>query len=225
MKKNILSTLLYLVFLIVFNLIFYVVGGTEHPASVWISYAFIHIAYVLMAFTSLFVRKGSNAALFGMTLAGISGVYFIVELIMGVVFILVAPEEFKLTLIMQVVFAAIYAVILIVNIMANDATADSVERHELEVQYLKEAKAALKEIMGMVDDKSALKKVEKAYDTIQSSPAKSHRNVADLELQIINEIENLKMTAASGDAAATGTCADKICRLAGERNRQLKLNN
>jgi len=225
MKRNILSTILYLVFLIVFNLIFYVVGGTEHPASVWISYVFIHVAYVLLAFTSLFVRKGSNAAIFGMTLDSISGTYFIVELIIGVIFILVAPEDFKLALIMQVVFAAIYVVLLITNIMANDTTAESVERHELEVKYLKEAAALLKEIMGMVDDKAALKKVEKVYDVIQSSPAKSHRSVSELELQIINELENLKMTAADGDEKAVGTCADKIYRLAGERNRQLKLNN
>ena len=225
MKKNVLSTIVYLVFLIIFNLIFYMLGGTEHPASVWISYVFIHIAYLLLVCTTLFVRKGSNAALFGMTLNSISGVYFVVELIVGIIFIKVASESYKAPLIVQAVIASVYVVLLIANIQANDSTADSVERHELEVKYLKEAAMILKKIMGMVDDKTANKKVEKVYDLIQSSPAKSNRNVADLEFQIISEIEQLRMIASGGDAEAVGMCADKIYRLAGERNRQLKLGN
>ena len=44
-KKSILFILLDLVFLAVFNTVFFVVGGTNHPASVWVAYglSLIHI--------------------------------------------------------------------------------------------------------------------------------------------------------------------------------------
>ena len=46
MKKKIaLWIILDLIFLIVFNTVFFVAGGADHPASVWISYGFIHFAY------------------------------------------------------------------------------------------------------------------------------------------------------------------------------------
>ena len=41
-RKSVLWTLLDLVFLIAFNLIFFIVSGLTHTISVWISYTFIH---------------------------------------------------------------------------------------------------------------------------------------------------------------------------------------
>lgn len=225
MKKNVLSTIVYLLFLIVFNLIFYITGGTDHPASVWISYIFIHIAYLLMACTGLFVKKGREAAVFGMTLGTISSTYFVVEFIIGIVFIALAMETYKTALIVQVVIAAVYLFVFISNVMANDATAESVERQELEVGYLKEASATLKALMEQITDKAANKKIERVYDLVRSSPSRSNSQVAVLEAQIIGELGNLQGLAAKGDPEEIGICADKIYRLANERNRQLKLSN
>lgn len=54
--------------------------------------------------------------------------------------------------------------------IANEYTADNIERHELELQYVKNCSAQLKGIMNQVADKNIKKKVEKAYDTLHSSP-------------------------------------------------------
>ena len=48
--------------------------------------------------------------------------------------------------------------------IANEYTADNIERHELELQYVKNCSAQLKGIMNQVADKNIKKKVEKAYD-------------------------------------------------------------
>ena len=61
-KKSILYILLDLVFLAVFNTVFFVVGGTNHPASVWAAYGFIHFSYIMVLVTPFLVRKNSNAA-------------------------------------------------------------------------------------------------------------------------------------------------------------------
>lgn len=57
-KKTILTILLELIFVILFNVIFFMVGGTEHEASVWISYgdiglitlSLIAILYAILRF-------------------------------------------------------------------------------------------------------------------------------------------------------------------------------
>ena len=89
MKKNVLWILLDLVFLIVFNTVFFVAGGTDHNASVWISYGFIHLSYILLIITPFLIRKSSSAAVFGFSLYSISSTYFLVEFIVGVIFCLI----------------------------------------------------------------------------------------------------------------------------------------
>ena len=87
-KKSILYILLDLVFLAVFNTVFFVVGGTDHPASVWISYAFIHLAYIMVVATPILTRKSSSASVFGFSLYSISAAYFLTEFVLGLVFVL-----------------------------------------------------------------------------------------------------------------------------------------
>ena len=57
MRKNIIKIILYAIFPFLFNIMFFMLGGAEHPASVWISYVWIHIAYFIMVATPLYVRK------------------------------------------------------------------------------------------------------------------------------------------------------------------------
>lgn len=46
-----------------------------------------------------------------------------------------------------------------------------------------------------------------------------------IESQVINEIDNLGLAVRNGDAVAISGIADKIARLANERNRLLRLVN
>ena len=104
-KKNILWIFLDLVFLVVFNMVFFIAGGIYHPASVWISYGFIHFAYMMLLATSFFIRKSSNAVIFRFSLYAISSMYFFVAFIVGIVFVIMHPESYKSSLIIQVVIA------------------------------------------------------------------------------------------------------------------------
>ena len=64
-KKRVLWIFLALVFLMVFNMIFFMAGGTEHGKAVWISYGFIHFAYLMSLITPFLVKKSTNIANFG----------------------------------------------------------------------------------------------------------------------------------------------------------------
>ena len=128
-KKRTLWILLDLVFLIVFNVVFFVAGGTEHSASVWISYGFIHFAYIMLLITPFLIRKSTNTAVLGFPLYSISSAYFIVVFVVGLIFIFTHPDSYKAALIVQVIIAGIYAVMLISHMIANENIANNIERH------------------------------------------------------------------------------------------------
>ncbi len=224
-KKNFLWIALDLVFLIVFNTVFFVAGGASHPASVWISYAFIHFAYLMVLVTPFLIRKSSSAAIFGFSLYSISSTYFLVELVVGIVFIFLKQDSYKLALIVQVIIAGIYAVMLISHLIANESTADSVERHEQEVAYIKDAASRVKLLVGKIPDKKSNREIEKLYDLLHSSPSKSNSTVHSLEVTIVNLIEELESAISYENKDEAVKLAAEITKTVEERNRRLRQQN
>ena len=201
-KQNVLWIILDLIFLIIFNAMFFILGGTEHRVSVWISYGFVHFAYMMLLLTPAVTRKGKSAAVFGFSIYSISSFYFLLELGVGVVFILVAPESYKAALLVQLCIAGIYGIALIANMIANEHTADAEEKRQYQIDYVKQASADLKSILENVSDKEINKSIEKVYDAIYSSPVKSHPNLAQTESQILVSINELKCVISDGDKDA-----------------------
>ncbi|GHT67531.1 hypothetical protein AGMMS50239_30890 [Bacteroidia bacterium] len=224
-RVNIYWLLLDSLFLIVFNLLFFMLGDSgDAKTSVWISYGFIHFAYLAMLLTPLLVRRSSAEQDYGRPLYVITSAYFLTELVAGVTLILIAPETVKVTIIIQAVLAAVFIGWLLVHLIANEHTAAATVQREAELLYVKESSAILQSVLSRTTDKTAAKKVERLYDLIHSSPVKSTDNVCSLEQQIINEIELLNNIGQNEIEKIIAT-AEKLYQLAEERNRQLKTNN
>lgn len=223
-KKSIFWILLDLVFLAVFNTVFFVLGGSAHPASVWISYGFIHLSYLMIIATSLLVRKSSSQAVFGFSLYSVSAAYFFAEFIVGLAFIFAGSESYKTALLIQVIIAGIYAVILLSNLLANEHTADSVERREVEVEYIKNVASRVKILADKATDKKANREIEKAYDVLSSSPSRTLAAAKSLEEEIKYKITELEKAVAADETAAIIAIADEIVALTKERNRIIKLS-
>lgn len=223
-KKSVLWILLDLIFLAVFNTVFFVAGGTDHTASVWISYGFIHFAYLMVLVTPFLIRKSSSAAVFGFSLYSISSTYFLLEFVVGLIFVFMKSESYKASLIVQVIVAGIYAVLLLSHLIANEHTADSVERHEEEVAYIKTASSRIKALIGKANDKKANKEIEKAYDTLHSSPSKTVATVRSIESNVMNKVADLEGAVFNQDTVTIITVAGEIVALMEERNRKIRLS-
>lgn len=222
MKKNILWILLDLVFLIIFNTIFFVAGGSEHPASVWISYAFIHFSYIMILATPLLIRKSSSSAIFGFSLYSISSVYFFLEFVVGLVFIFMGSESYKAALLTQIIIAGIYAILLLANMIANEHTADNIERHEEEITFIKESSSRVKLLLGKLSDKKVNKELEQLYYLLHSSPAKSINAVKNIEIDVSNRIGELEGLIRAEDTANSIDICKNIIALVEARNSILK---
>jgi hypothetical protein len=225
-RVNILWLLLDSLFLMVFNLLFFMLGDAgDAKTSVWICYGFIHFAYFALLLTPLLVRKSGVGIDYRRPLYVVTSAYFLVELLVGVTLILIAPETVKVTIIIQAVLAALFLGWLLVYLIANEHTADNAERRETELQYVKESSAKLHSVLQQITDKTAGKKVERVYDLIRSSPSRSNADVHPLEQQVISEIKRLESVVNQNETEQIVSIADKIHRLAEERNRQLKTSN
>ena len=89
------------IFLVVFNALFFVLGGTDRNTSVWISYGFIHFAYFMLLLTPRLTRGEKSWTALGFPLYVISAVYFLVELFIGSAFILIAFENYTGSFLVQ----------------------------------------------------------------------------------------------------------------------------
>jgi signal transduction histidine kinase len=224
-KTNVLWIILDLIFLVIFNVFFFVLGGVEHNVSVWISYGFIHFSYFMLLLTPLLIRKGKSSAVFGFSLYSISSLYFIIEFITGIIFILVSPDNYTAALLVQIGIAGLYGIILISHIIANEHTADVKEKRQYQVAYVKDASAKLKGLLESISDKDLKKKVERVYDAIYSSPVKSHPNLAQMEYHILESIYELEDAVSNGNKDNIISLANSLLVAVNERNMQLKTHN
>ena len=126
-KKTVLWWILDSIFIVVFNIVFFTIGGTEHPASVWIAYGFIHFAYGMMIVVPFLTKKGKHEVVLGFPLYLVSSAYFLCELVVGTVFIVLRQDTGKYSLVTQIVMAGIYGVLLVANLIANEKTAEDDE--------------------------------------------------------------------------------------------------
>jgi signal transduction histidine kinase len=225
MKKRNLWYILDSIFLIAFNSCFFLLKGTHHPSPIWISYGFIHLAYFVLLFTPYFIRKGSASADYGRPLFVITYAFFYVSYYTGVINFFVYPSNYTIPLVAHIMITVVFLFFFISNLLANEYTADSIERRELELQYIKESSSKLKSILNKVSDKSLSNKIESVYDTIHGSPSKSTISVSKIEKEIIELIQNLETAVLQNDKDYILSLSNRILNLAEERNRLLKLSN
>lgn len=224
-KKTVLWIILDLIFILLFNTIFFAVGGTDRETSVWISYVFIHLAYICVIITPFLVKNSSEKALFGVSLGSISFAYFLIEFVIGIIFVLISLDTVKLPLIVQLILLGVYAIILVINLLANEYTNDKFETREKELQYVNTCSEELQGIIDMIEDKEVLKLTERLYDIIHSSQVKSNIKVRDIEISIINQVKELKKYVLEKNMVAAKMVLNNVTKNANERNRKLqKLN-
>ncbi len=218
-----LSVLLSLIFLVVFNVLFFLIGGTDRPLSVWVSYIFIHIAYFAVLLTPMLAPRGKESTVLGLPLAAVSYAYFFAEFVIGLIFILAKPASAKGAIAVQLILAACWLFVLVVNLMANNTTSAQMERHAGEVQFIKVASAQLQVLRNSVADVSLRKQIESLYDTMHASPARSTPAVQTFEQAILTQITVLQNAVTAQDQEGIQAAIRSIQMNIATRNQMLSI--
>ena len=219
-----LGVALALIFPVVFNVIFCLNDSAEHPASVWISYAFIHIAYLIAVLAPYMIPNAKERVVMGVPLAIIAWGYFAVELVLGLLFIWKKPENGTTAFIVQLIPAAVCAFLMIAQMMGNSKTAESMERHASERQFIAGAAAQLSIIRNSVTDPVLKKQIESVYDLIRSSPQRSSASVAENENAVMQQISALQTAVTAQDADGIRAALTAIRQQTELRNSFLNIN-
>jgi signal transduction histidine kinase len=217
-KNNGLRLLLESVFVVIFIVLFFLFGGTDREISVWISFGFVLLAYVMLLLTRFMITTDRQTVL-GLSVYAVSTVYFIAELLLGLVFILMKLEKYKGPLAVQLVVFGLYLAVLISTIMANRNTANNMDRQREEVEYIKVAASRVKVLLGRLSDRKADKAVEHIYDIIHASPTRSNPSAYGLENEIMKLISSLEYAVDEGNVEDVYAVSQELEKTVSERNR------
>ncbi|MCI8416011.1 MAG: hypothetical protein HFI33_00695 [Lachnospiraceae bacterium] len=226
-KTNILWMVLDLIFLIVFNVLFFSMAGwADHPASVWISYGFIHGSYVLFILTPILVAggKGHETAQ-GYSLYTIGTAYFMIELVAGVIFILLHPADWKAALIIQILLLAVYAFALLSHTLSDEKAAAREQRLWQEQQFTRAAVTRLEAMQEGLPDKELKKLLERASQTVKNGSRESNPRAQVLESGMLYQIGAIQRAMFSQEEGSAEKETSIFLRMAQERDRLLRQND
>lgn len=223
MNKKITKLAGAVVFLILINIGLFSLAAIK-LTSFWISWIFIHIAFLIFAGILIFSAPEQRKLKFAYSETAVAAYYFIIELIAG--YVLLTYFVF-IPVISFVIQTVILAVFLIAFFILKGMNRDIDRKEDAAKADLRQFQAILefmKDVQSQVDYSAPYKKtIQHAYDAISGSQVKSSPAVYEMEKNIWDLIGQLKKeVAAENEERINALCRD-IENQTAERNRRLRL--
>ena len=225
MKATLIRIVFTLVFLVVFNTLFFLLSGTDNPTSVWVSYAYIHVAYFTILFLPVLKTKGDASYYLSSVLYGQAITYFILELIAGVVFIIYRMESPVWSLVVQTALWLIFVVLILGNAWANQATAQSLEKRKQDIDAYQSMRMSLKRLMAKTDKPELKRLIADCSDKLEASSSRQIQESEKIDIEIEQAIASLRQSITEGDVEESTSLARQLAGLIEERKTILKYSH
>lgn len=219
MKKKVLLIILESLFLIIFNVMFFLLNGhIGAHASRWISYVGIHMAYAMMIVTPIILKNSRTETAFGLPISGISACYFVAEFIIALLFILFNPTGWKASFLIQLILLAIYALFVLALLIA-DASAREKEAKKLQTgKFIGAAKDELNAIMKKTRNSEIIAVLDNIRAKLEVSPLDSAAEALDVEDEIMKQLKRVKVSAEMKDVSRITDDVNDTIELIEKRN-------
>lgn len=225
MKTTLIRIVFTLVFLVVFNTLFFLLSGTDNPTSVWVSYAYIHVAYFTILFLPVLKTKGDASYYLSSVLYGQAITYFILELIAGVVFIVYRMESPVWSLVVQTALWLIFVVLILGNAWANQATAQSLEKRKQDIDAYQSMRMSLKRLMAKTDKPELKRLIADCSDKLEASASRQTQESEKIDIEIEQAIASLRQSITGDDVEESTSLARQLAGLIEERKTILKYSH
>lgn len=225
MKTTLIRIVFTLVFLVVFNTLFFLLSGTDNPTSVWVSYAYIHVAYFTILFLPVLKTKGDASYYLSSVLYGQAITYFILELIAGVVFIAYRMESPVWSLVVQTALWLIFVVLILGNAWANQATAQSLEKRKQDIDAYQSMRMSLKRLMAKTDKPELKRLIADCSDKLEASSSRQTQESEKIDIEIEQAIASLRQSITGDDVEESTSLARQLAGLIEERKTILKYSH
>ncbi|WP_075558376.1 hypothetical protein [Parabacteroides timonensis] len=225
MKTTLIRIVFTLVFLVVFNTLFFLLCGTDNPTSVWVSYAYIHVAYFTILFLPVLKTKGDASYYLSSVLYGQAITYFILELIAGVVFIIYRMESPVWSLVVQTALWLIFVVLILGNAWANQATAQSLEKRKQDIDAYQSMRMSLKRLMAKTDKPELKRLIADCSDKLEASSSRQTQESEKIDIEIEQAIASLRQSITESNVEESTSLARQLAGLIEERKTILKYSH
>lgn len=225
MKTTLIRIVFTLVFLVVFNTLFFLLSGTDNPTSVWVSYAYIHVAYFTILFLPVLKTKGDASYYLSSVLYGQAITYFLLELIAGVVFIIYRMESPVWSLVVQTALWLIFVVLILGNAWANQATAQSLEKRKQDIDTYQSMRMSLKRLMAKTDKPELKRLIADCSDKLEASSSRQTQESEKIDIEIEQVIASLRQSITGDDVEESTSLARQLAGLIEERKTILKYSH
>ena len=222
-KSWIMTAVIYTIIFAVFNLLVFVIAN-EKNGVFWMSYAFMCIAFLVQIASMLLALRSleTETVFMGIPLASLSLYYFFAAIFVGAVFMFFQNAPFKLALVLQILILAIYAVVAIMALMSRNVVQDVNDNLRENVEAIKTLVVDVDVFVPQVNETDLKNALKKLSETIKYSDPMSNSAVAEIEEQIMQTVNELRINIEnSRNAEAIQTCKD-IEVLFMQRNSLLK---
>lgn len=199
MKSVFLKLIIGLIFLFLFNSLFFLLGGTEHTTTEWVCYGFIHAAYLCLLCTPLLCNAEKGETVLSASLYLRALFYFFTELFIGIGFLWYNSESPLWPAIVQGFFLALFIILQLMSVLANDATKASLAKQRQERIYIRSLADDILNAMRQVNDPLLRKQMTSVYETIKNSSIESFPEAVDTELELENSVNTLCSYVEQGD--------------------------
>ena len=191
-SKQIMRTVVYIGYIIIYNLIFFMKGGMDSSTAGWIAYGFVWLAILISYIAPLYCKTYKRIPENLVTNYTFSWIYSAVTIVFNAIVILLKIKSVPLTLILNLIFVVFYLQQLFYSLRVNYEVETNLERTDAERQFVRDVSKKLQMCRQMTDDAVLKKEIEKAYDAVRSCPLKSNDMAMNYEIKIIGLVDTLE---------------------------------
>lgn len=190
----------------------------------WISWIFIHIAFLIFAGVLIFSAPEQRKIKFAYSETAVAAYYFIVELVAGFVLLTYFAFLPVVSFVLQTVILAVFLVVFFTLKRANRSIDIREEAAKADLRQFQAILEAMKDVQNHVDYSAPYKKqIQHVYDTISGSQVRTSVSVSEVEKAILNLIGQLREAVAADDRAQIDSLCREIEDRTAERNRGLRM--
>lgn len=187
-----MRTVVYIGYIIIYNLIFFMKGGMDSSTAGWIAYGFVWLAILISYIAPLYCKNYKRIPENLVTNYTFSWIYSAVTIVFNAIVILLKIKSVPLTLILNLIFVVLYMQQLFYSLRVNYEVETNLERTDAERQFVRDVSKKLQMCRQMTDDAALKKEIEKAYDAVRSCPLKSNDMAMNYEIKIIGLTDTLE---------------------------------
>lgn len=221
-KILIATIVLDLVFIVVFNLCFFLIAGTIHTESTWVAYAFIHLSYLSLILIPLLKTKTMGSHIYQMTNYFVGGIYFLASFIANVVFLCLELIDIVPSITTNAVLLGVYLIIFLTLYIVNQKSTEQERIDHKEARVIKNYAARIARLIEVVEDRDVKRQLQNIHDEIHSLPTMEALGTKTYDSKIDASIDELMLAVSEQNNDEIVKLCKKIHLLLVERNAYRK---